>query len=310
MKSNLNVDVLSCSLLLAKNFAAESSPNARSCCESVPARVRQPSADHSSHRHFRQIDRTSGGWKTARVHSRTDCGTTTMSKPYKDGSKTHTHTHRVLMMLEGNRIVEQSSFCVLPRRTRGKHHPKDEKDGQSETTPTSVPCWKICPMDGGCFFILHLTVINYEYSSLMYFGSYILQQGKISSICFFSHSSALQLRVQGSRQVQLLALHGFPAVAISDRAREETTLSKKLSFVSLEAFPPPFYCLQFGRWQLQLTREEAGIGIWNREQNSVRSLSLSLRLCACERTIALRLSCNFARVSLAAFGGWGSMDCS
>lgn len=36
----LNVDVLSCSLLLAKNFAAESSPNARSCCESVPARVR------------------------------------------------------------------------------------------------------------------------------------------------------------------------------------------------------------------------------------------------------------------------------
>jgi hypothetical protein len=91
----------------------------------------------------------------------------------KMGQK-HTHTHRVLMMLEGNRIVEQSSFCVLPRRTRGKHHPKDEKDGQSETTPTSVPCWKICPLDGGCFFILHLTVINYEYSSLMYFGSYIV----------------------------------------------------------------------------------------------------------------------------------------
>lgn len=136
MKWNLNIDVLSCSLLLAKNFAAESSPNARSCCESVPARVRQPSADHSSHRHFRQINRTSGGWTTARVHSRTDSGTTTMSKTYKDGSKTHT---QIVDDARGGSDCRTKLVCLLPRRMRGKHHPKDEKDGQSETTPTSVP---------------------------------------------------------------------------------------------------------------------------------------------------------------------------
>jgi hypothetical protein len=52
------------------------------------------------------------------------------------------HTHTLLMMLEENQIVEQSSFvCFRVAREENiirKHHPKDEKDDQSETTPTSV----------------------------------------------------------------------------------------------------------------------------------------------------------------------------
>lgn len=90
----------------------------------------------------------------------------------KMGQK-HTHAQSV-DDARGESDCRTKLVLCLPRRTRGKHHPKDEKDGQSETTPTSVPCWKICPLDGGCFFILHLTVINYEYSSLMYFGPYIV----------------------------------------------------------------------------------------------------------------------------------------
>jgi hypothetical protein len=89
----------------------------------------------------------------------------------KMGQKTHT---QIVDDARGESDCRTKLVCVLPRRTRGKHHPKDEKDGQSETTPTSVPCWKICPLDGRCFFILHLTLINYEYSSLMYFGLYIV----------------------------------------------------------------------------------------------------------------------------------------